>query len=129
MRGTVADALRKQGYVLEACSGNKTLTFELWANYRARGAAVAWTSLGRKPQTSVANWLRPAPPQQSGVVLSSSVPDGVAVTTGWLGCLCDMGRAFELAFPEDGACYPDVLTRAFAAAMRCFDVEPMGVTE
>lgn len=128
MKTTVAEALRRKGYVLEACSGNKTITFELWASLRDRGAAVVWTTHGRKAQTSLAHWVRSGA-GDSGIILSSSVPDGAVMTTGWMACLLDLGRAFELAFPCDGACYPDVLTRAWARAMGNYDVKPMGGAE
>ena len=42
-------------------------------------------------------------------------PTGAPYATNgaWLNLLADMHKAFRLAFPAEGACYPDALIRAF----------------
>ena len=122
MKKSVAKSLREGGYVLEACHGNKLVSFELWVNHAIKAAFVAWTMVvGDTKHCSLAKFVS----DTYEVTIISPTDSHITLTTHWLGCLETLGQAFELAFPKEGSAYPDIMCRAFQCAMENFDGGPL----
>ncbi len=99
--------LRPHKFVLESRWADTVLAFELWVNHRSRTAVVIWHNIDSKHVGRIdygpANVVR----------FVGDAPDYCWLTDVLLGLLADIGKAYRLAFPAVGPCYPDVLVRAF----------------
>ena len=102
----VGDYLRPFKYVNESRWASTGLVFELWVNHRERAAVVIWAVPG-----GVQHRADFGPGDR--VVLAANLGAPYATNGAWLTLLADMHKAFRLAFPAEGACYPDALIRAF----------------
>jgi hypothetical protein len=122
MNKSVAKSLRDGGFVMEACYGNKNVSFELWVNHALMDAFVIWSMATEGKKCC---YLAKFMSGTSEIILGSPTDDSVTLTTDWLGLLETIGQAFELAFPEEGSAYPDILCRAFQKAMENFDGGPL----
>lgn len=124
-RKTIAKALREEGYVMESCFGSKGICFELWIAHGTKMATVVWTVRGdgkAGPHSSLVRFEAEVP---DDLFFASPTDTFVHSTVQWMGMVLQIAHAFHLAFPAEGLCYPDVLTRSFEAAMSNFEVGPM----
>lgn len=122
MKKSVAKSLRDSGFVMEACHGNKHVSFELWVNHALKDAFVIWTMTNDGTKHC---YLAKFMSGTYEVAIGSPTDDRITLTTSWLGILETLGQAFELAFPEEGSAYPEILNRAFLSAMENFDGGPL----
>lgn len=124
-RKTIAGELLKEGYVLESCFGNKGICFELWIAHATKMATIVWTIRGddgTPPHSSIVRFDAETPVD---MFFSSPTDTFIHSTVQWMALVVQLASVFPLAFPEEGLCYPDVLTRSFEAAMTNYEVGPM----